>query len=219
MLAALAMLFGQGLLHGVGPDHCLAIGALASRGGLGEALRVSVRFGVGHTAVLGLLAFLAALAGLAIPEAWESRLEVLGGLSLMALGVSTLVSRDHQIAHLHADGSMHVHASPDGEAVPPRAAQPGWVSGLVGAVFGLSGVRALVLVLPLTVRQRGLSLALGVLLFGLGVVVSMTAVGWLTQRVAKAAERRARWERVLRALVGLASVLCGAYWVVDHLGP
>ena len=55
----------------------------------------------------------------------------------------------------------------------------------------------------------------GVLLFGVGVVVSMMAVGFLTQRVAVAARTV---ERALRLGVGLASVACGAWWIVDHLG-
>lgn len=215
MLTALAMLFGQGLLHGVGPDHCLAIGALASRGGLREALRVSVRFGVGHTVVLALLAFLAALAGVVIPAAWESRLEVVGGVSLLALGIWTLASKGDAVPHIHADGTAHAHTAPDAETTT-KAATPGWMSGLAGAVFGLSGVRALVLVLPLAVRQHGATLALGVLLFGVGVVLSMVAVGFVTQRAAKAASQRASIERGLRVLVGGASVLCGAWWVVDH---
>lgn len=221
MGSAMLVLLGQGLLHGVGPDHCLAIGALAARGGLREALRVAVRFGLGHTVVLALLATLAVVAGVAIPEAWESALEVVGGLSLLALGVWTLASgpASELVPHVHADGTTHAHAGVEADARPLAPPSTGrWLSGVMGAVFGLSGVRGLVLLLPFATRQHRVALVLGVLCFGLGVVLSMVGVGWLTQRAATAATQRAsRAAKGLRLLVGVASVLCGAYWVVSHL--
>ncbi len=225
MGSAMLVLLGQGLLHGVGPDHCLAIGSLAARGGLREALRVAVRFGLGHTVVLAVLATMAVVAGVAIPARWERALEVVGGLSLLALGVWTLVSQRGAslVPHVHADGSVHAHDGPEPEGVPavevlgPKA--PGrWMAGVAGAVFGLSGVRGLVLLLPFATRQHRGALIAGVLCFGLGVVVSMMAVGWLTQRAAQAASRRMASARAgLRVMVGVASVLCGAWWVVAHL--
>ncbi len=213
MLAVLGTLFGQGLLHGVGPDHCLAIGALASRGGLRRALAVSVRFGVGHTVVLGALALAALLAGVAIPARWEAGLEVVGGVSLLVVGCWTLLSGGPATApHHHGDGVMHSHdLGQHGDGPAPRPA----TSLAAGAVFGLSGVRGLVLSLPLVARRSAWASMAGVLLFGVGVVVSMMAVGFLTQRVAVAARTV---ERALRLGVGLASVACGAWWIVDHLG-
>jgi nickel/cobalt exporter len=213
----LGSLFGQGLLHGVGPDHCLAIGALASRGGLRRALAVSVRFGVGHMAVLGALATATVVAGVVIPARWESALEVLGGASLLVLGCWTLLSGVASDAtHHHGEGVMHAHD------VVERGPRAGVVAGakgpfplLAGALFGLSGVRSLVLALPLMAQHDPGVLVAGVLLFGCGVLLSMVLVGYLTQRVATAAHRA---ERVLRALVGLASMACGAWWMIDHLG-
>lgn len=197
----LGTLFGQGMLHGVGPDHCLAIGALASRGDLRRSLGVAARFGVGHTLMLGGCAAVAGVAGVAIPARWESTMEVLGGLSLLALGVWTLL---RSTTHGHAHGDDHAHGD------------EGWRASLAGAVFGLSGVRGMLMALPFVVQRDRAMTALGVLLFGLGVVASMLAVGWVTQRVAGASN----WvERGLRTAVGVASVLLGAWWVVDHLGP
>lgn len=199
----LGTLFGQGMLHGVGPDHCLAIGALASRGDLRRSLAVAARFGAGHTLMLGACAAVAGVAGVAIPAAWESRMEVLGGLSLLALGVWTLL-RSTAHGHGHAHGDDHTHAD------------EGWRESLAGAVFGLSGVRGMLMALPFVVQRDRVLTALGVALFGLGVVASMLAVGWVAQRVAGAST----WlERALRTAVGVASVLLGAWWVVDHLGP
>lgn len=218
MIGVLATMFGQGLLHGVGPDHCLAIGSLASRGGLRRALGVSLRFGLGHTAVLAICATAAAFAGVAIPEQWERALEIVGGVSLLALGVWTALDARAVATHDHGDGRPHVHLFDDGHAQqsPPRdeARVAGSLSTVAGAVFGLSGVRALVLLLPSAVQRSPLIIALSVLLFGAGVVVSMLAVGWLAQGVGA---RARKVERGLRALVGVASMATGAWWVVSRL--
>jgi len=219
VLIVLGSLFGQGLLHGVGPDHCLAIGALASRGGLRRAVAVSVRFGLGHMAVLGVLATAAVFAGVVIPARWESALEVVGGASLLALGCWTLLGGvPSDPTHHHGDGVVHAHDlaehAPSAAAAPPAAGR-GVFPLVAGALFGLSGVRSLVLALPLMAQRNPVVLVSGVALFGLGVLLSMVVVGYLTQRVATAAHRV---ERGLRVLVGLSSMACGAWWVVDHLG-
>ncbi len=215
----LGSLFGQGLLHGVGPDHCLAIGALASRGGLRRAVAVSVRFGLGHMAVLGVLATAAVIAGVVIPARWESALEVVGGASLLALGCWTLL-RGVPIdsTHHHGDGVTHAHDLAEHDSSTDAAAarvSKGPVPLLAGALFGLSGVRSLVLALPLMVQRNPAVLVAGVALFGLGVLLSMVLVGYLTQRIASAAHRI---ERGLRVVVGLSSMACGAWWVIDHIG-
>jgi nickel/cobalt exporter len=219
MFAALLTLFGQGILHGLGPDHCLAIGALsAAGGGMRQAAGVSLRFGVGHTVVLASGAVVAAVTGLAIPARWESGLEVVGGVSLLALGCWTVLSKRALLPHAHGAFSSHTHGAEGHTHDHEGAVIPSWAGGrfqaLAGAVFGLSGVRALLLLLPLMARERTASLVLGVALFGAGVVLSMFAVGWFAQRAAATARR---WERGLRVPVGVASMLCGAWWVVSHV--
>lgn len=212
MFAALLSLFGQGLLHGLGPDHCLAIGTLAAAGGgMRKAAGVSVRFGLGHTVVLGAGALVAALTGFMIPERWEARLEVLGGASLLALGCWTVLSKRGFLGHTHDGGDAHSHGEGADHA---HQSASGRYQAAAGALFGLSGVRGLLLLLPLMARERVWSLAAGVTLFGAGVVLSMFLVGWFAQRAADAAMR---WERGLRVPVGVASMLCGAWWVVSHV--
>ncbi len=219
MFAALISLFGQGLLHGLGPDHCLAIAALStSGGGMRKAVSVSLRFGVGHTAVLAAGALVAAVTGLVIPARWESTLEVVGGVSLLALGCWTVLSKRALLPHTHGGLAAHTHGEAGARHDHAGAVIPPWADGrfqaLAGAVFGLSGVRGLLMLLPLMARERAASLVLGVLLFGAGVVLAMFGVGWFAQRAASAARR---WERGLRVPVGVASMLCGAWWVVSHV--
>lgn len=217
MLLALGSLFGQGLIHGVGPDHCLAIGALATRGGMRRAFAVALRFGLAHTAVLAVCAAAASVAGVMIPARWESAMEVVGGVSLMALGAWTLFVPPSSEPHAHDGLGEHSHApGEDVDHTHPtrRERRAGALSAMVGAVFGLSGVRGMLMVIPLALRQHGVALLTGVLLFGAGVVLSMALVGFAAQR---AAGRARVAERTLQGVVGLASMACGAWWVVDHL--
>lgn len=217
MFGVLATMFGQGLLHGVGPDHCLAIGSLASRGGLRRALSVSLRFGVGHTLVLAICAVVAALAGVAVPERWERGLEMVGGLSLLALGVWTVLDLRAVSTHDHGDGRPHAHLFDDGHVRTPardEARVASSLSTVAGAVFGLSGVRALVMLLPVTAQRSPWVVLASVMLFGGGVVVSMLAVGWLAQGVGA---RARKLETALRLGVGVASMAVGAWWVVSRL--
>ena len=167
---------------------------------------------------LAVAAVVSLVLGVTISARWEAWLEVLGGVSLLALGCWTLLSRSGALAHVHGgvahthdDARPHSHAGLD-VAVTPT---PGpFAQTLAGALFGMSGVRGLLMLLPLMGRDRAVMLSAGVALFGLGVVLSMFAVGWFAQRVTDAATR---WERGLRVPVGVASMLCGAWWVVSHV--
>jgi hypothetical protein len=217
MYGSFVSLFAQGLLHGLGPDHLLAIGALAtSGGGFRRAAGVSLRFGLGHTAVLALSALVATATGLMVPAQWETALEVIGGASLLILGCWTVLSRRGLVPHTHPPHGTHTHGAcvdhtHEGVTLPSWASER--FQTFIGALFGLSGVRALLLALPWMAHHDFVATIVGIVLFGLGVVLAMFTVGWLTQRAASAT----RIECGLRIPVGVASMFCGAWWVVDHL--
>lgn len=214
----LITLFGLGLLHGLGPDHCLAIATLAGSGPgrTRRALGVSVRFGVGHTVALASAALASVLLGFVIPAAWEARFEVLGGLVLIGLGAWSLATGKlllhrhthhhgtaaHEHLHLHVNGRTHVHET-----------HKRWETAF-GALFGMSGVRGLVLVLPLTAGASVSLACLGVLLFGMGVIFSMVTFGVFT---ALAADLMGRAERAVQVFVAGMALVVGAYWVAAHV--
>jgi hypothetical protein len=211
-------MLGQGLLHGFGPDHCLAIGALASAdGGMRQALRVSLRFGAGHTAVLALGAMIATASGLVISARWESVLEMVGGLSLLLLGCLTVLSKGSWLPHTHGGLLPHTHAetthhSHRGETLPSWSDTRFQVA--LGGLFGLSGIRGLLMALPLLARHHVVETVVGVTLFGLGVVCSMFLVGFFARNASAIVAQR--YNTGLRIPVGIASMLCGAFWIVNH---
>lgn len=213
----LLSLFAWGLVHGVGPDHCLAIGALAARGGPREAVGLSLRFGAGHALVLAVCALGASALGVVIPARWEAALELVGGVALIALGAWTVgAARDVDTdAHAFQGRRPGEHRHGGHRHGPGPVADVGGLAAIAGAVFGLSGVRGLVLLLPVALQGRVALTALAVVLFGAGVMASMLAVGSLAQLVAS---RARRVEQALHLGVGVLSVVVGSYWVVDHLG-
>lgn len=233
VVISLLTLFGLGFIHGLGPDHCLAIGSLAGGGGnapLGRAARVSLRFGVSHSIVLAVCAGAAILLGFVIPESWEGALEVAGGIALLGMGVWTIFSardfrihrhehvhektphahprRSHRLERKHSHSHLHAHIGRDHSHEDHPA-----LSAVAGAFFALSGVRGLTLLLPVALAQKPSLAIAGVVLFGLGVVSSMLLFG---AAAALAVRFAGAWERSLRAVIGMASVACGAFWIVSH---
>ena len=87
----------------------------------------------------------------------------------------------------------------------------------LGAIFAVSSLRALMLLQPFGADARGLalpSLLLLVVLFGLGILLSMSIFGLLLARVlsVRAVERFGRSAAVL---VALGSIGLGVYWCVS----
>ena len=111
---------------------------------------------------------------------------------------------------MHLPGTVaHDHV----DAPRVRPTKGAWSLGL-GAVFGLSGIRGLLLVIPLVARRSVLVALVGVTLFGLGVAISILAVGLFARSATRLAGSAGG---VLRTLVGGASTLVGVYWILGHV--
>lgn len=216
-----------GLLHGLGPDHCLALAALL----VGErrrwgGLRISLRFGLWHALTLSGLALAAVASGYLVPSSWEQAAELLGGVVLFLLGAFSLRRANGQaLVHRHA----HAHGQQEGDHLHWHLHRgPGQVehshphtAAAVSGALALSGVRALVLALP-PMALAGRSWAGGgafVLAFGAGVTASMVALGVVFEAARRRGERSgpALWRGVERA-VGWSAMALGAFWVCSHAG-
>ena len=100
-----------GFLHGLGADHLMAIAAL-SVGAVGEApaiararaVRVAVRFAIGHALLLAGGAGALVALGWSLPIVVERGGEMLGGLLLIVFGVVGLwgVAAGRVYGHMHA---------------------------------------------------------------------------------------------------------------------
>lgn len=200
LLSALAL----GSLHGLGPDHLLAIAALSLRGGearRARALGIAARFAAGHALLLGVGAGLIVAIGWSIPPHVERGGEMLGGALLIVMGVVTL-------QHLRSHSPRTSHAA-------PRASHS-HVPAIVGAAFAVSSLRALAMLTPFGADLGTAPLPLLLVLiaaFAIGIFGSMVFFG---VALAGVLSMRAL-ERVghgAGALVGASSIVLGVAWVV-----
>ena len=202
----------------------LAVSTLARKGARrADVTRLGLRFGMGHAGVLLVLCTLALIWNFSVSPAWESRAEILGGALLILLGAWTFLEwlREagyiHSHQHTHAPGAAphtHYHFHLRGDH-PKKHTHP-HTSTLLGALFALSGLRALLITAVPIVQSRSLWLILLYLgVFGLGIVLSMTVWGLLIGSALKG-ESSGHW---VSLTLSLSSVALGIYWIGAAGGP
>ncbi len=233
MLTATALALG--FLHGLGADHLMAIAALAVHGERGprasaaqRPFGVALRFAMGHALLLLVGAGAVLVLGWQIPEIVERGGERVGGVVLVGMGLFTLwvVASERLYGHSHAHGhhvhheAAHVHWHfhfGRREAHPaPQAHSHG--AGVLGAVFAVSGLRALTLLAPTLHGQGAASLTMLfylVVVFALGILLSMSLFGIVLARVLGIPWVVRSLGRGAAALTALGSIGLGMYWIVS----
>jgi hypothetical protein len=229
-LTALAL----GFLHGLGADHLMAIATLSVNGNRGahaislrQPLEVAVRFALGHALLLFVGAGAVLVLGWQIPEIVEHSGERVGGALLIAMGLFTLwvVASERLYGHSHEHGHHVVHTSSEHvhwhfhfgrrDAHPsPQAHSHG--AGVLGAVFAVSGLRALTLLAPALHGQGTPSLVTLlylVLIFAVGILLSMSLFGIVLSRVLGIPWIVRTVGRGAAALTAVASIALGVYWI------
>ena len=219
-LALTSSALALGFMHGLGADHLMAIAAMAAdrRNGHSRSrvVQTAVGFAVGHMVVLGLGVVAAVAFGLALPAAFTSGAERLGGGLLVALGLIGLwgLTSGRAYSHLHPerDGRTRWHFHVGGHHHPHGHSR---IPTVLGAVFALSSLRALMLLEPFGASGAALALPMLLLLnilFGLGILLAMSVFGVLLSRVLSFGAVDAMG-RLAAAGVALASILLGVYWM------
>jgi hypothetical protein len=219
-----------GFLHGLGPDHLMAIAALSVDEGVSvespvgrraRALAVAVRFALGHALLLAIGAGLIVVIGWSIPAPVERGGEMLGGALLIVMGLVTLQHVRTHHAHL-ALGTSRLAPRASRLALrtsrlAPRASHShSHVPTMLGAAFAVSSLRALAMLTPFGADLGTAPLPLLVMLiavFACGILVSMSLFGVVLARLLSmhALERIGHGAG---ALVGVSSVVLGVAWVL-----
>lgn len=210
------LMFFQGILHGLGPDHVMAVANLSGLQRGRHVFGTGLRFGVGHSAVLVLGAGLAAVGFGAISPQMERAGERLAGILLAALGAWTLIGLVRTRVYLHTHS--HHHGSHDHEHKHVHFSRLHRVehhhphlSSLLGGLFALGGIRSLLLAaVPLSRAGGALEATALVLLFAAGIVAAMTVVGVASGKLLERAAPSAR--RAVVLVVGAISLALGAGW-------
>ena len=217
-----------GFLHGLGADHLMAIAALSLATPLGparyaRAFSLALRFAVGHALLLALGASLVLFFGWQIPARFEQGGEFIGGCLLIVLGliVGWLTVSGRLYVHAHAHGSRegahshwHLHV---GRQHSHRPTIHTVLPGVLGAVFALSGLRALILSLPLWNTPGGAphlgALLFLVTIFALGILMSMSLFGIVLAHTLADRRMTGHVARVSAAATALGSLALGIYWI------
>jgi hypothetical protein len=215
-----------GFLHGLGADHLMAIAALSvdGRGSIRRVriVRTAVQFAFGHMLLLGVGVVLALTCGWILPAALAVDAERVGGGLLVILGGAGFWSamtgtayghihteRDGRPRwHVHFGAGTHSHASHAHSQVPT----------VMGAVFAVSSLRALVMLAPMGSHLTSMALPtvlLLVLLFGLGILLSMSLFGVVLARVLSLRELE-NLGRAAGFVVAGASMALGLYWIIGN---
>ena len=196
MTAAALAGIGWGAFHAVtAPDHVVSLAPACSRRG---AWRVGLLWGTGHA--VGTLAWAAAVVlasrlgvGLLASPGWDAALRVVGGAALLATGVLGW----RRAARLRAASASSVGERPAATL-------------LVGAVHGVTGATAVLLVLPM-LAGGGPERFGWIGGFALGSTLAMSALTAVLGLGAVALSRRALGRAVAAASLG--SVALGVAWI------
>ena len=216
-----------GFLHGLGADHLMAIAALAVHADRGDRrssahgpLRVAIRFALGHALVLLLGAGAVLLLGWQIPELVERAGEMVGGILLIVMGAFSLwvIAANRLYGHSHvipAWGGWHVHFGPRDRHPAPQAHSQS--AGMLGALFAVSGLRALTLLAPELRGTAGSMLTLLCLVgvFAAGILLSMSLFGIVLTRLLGSARMVKVAGAGAAAVTALASIGLGLYWITS----
>ena len=180
---------------------------------------MAVRFALGHALLLLVGAGGVLLLGWQIPELVERAGEIVGGVLLILMGAFTLwvVAAERLYGHTHRAGwlNWHVHfGRRDRHPAPPAHSSR---AGLLGAVFAVSGLRALTLLGP-ELSPGGATASLVTLLylvgvFAVGILLSMSLFGIVLSRMLGSQIVAAAVGRGAALVTAVASIALGLYWV------
>jgi hypothetical protein len=218
-----------GFLHGLGADHLMAIAALSLATPLGpgryaRAFGLALRFAVGHALLLACGAGLALFFGWQIPVRFEQGGEFIGGCLLIILGAVvgwlTLTGRLYVHSHVHANGEHGAHSHWHlhfGRRHSHAPAIHTVLPGVLGAMFAVSGLRALILSLPLWNTPGSVdhfwSLLFLVTVFALGILTSMSLFGIVLAHTLSARRMTGHVARFSAAATALGSLALGIFWI------
>jgi ABC-type nickel/cobalt efflux system permease component RcnA len=213
---------GLGLAHSLDPDHVVAVSALlCNNKSLRKSITSATVWGIGHSAVLLIVGLFVLTLSVVIPQSVIKLFDSAAGILLIILGTLVLRPliaeriRPYQITspehtHAHSPFSNHNH-DPDHEHAHLHK------SALTGALQGLGGSAALMLVTLSTVNSVGVGLVF-ICLFGVGVILGMVGIACLVGSViAYTASNLEKVHKIIKALTGSVSIVFGIVIVVYAL--
>jgi ABC-type nickel/cobalt efflux system permease component RcnA len=217
LVSALGVGFLLGLRHALDADHVAAVSTFVSRHrGVVRSCLVGTFWGIGHAGALVLAALAMILLRVHIPPHVERMLEALVAILVIALAANMLIRavgsvRVHR--HEHAHGGrlhrhLHVHLGPPVSHSHVHILRDGKRPLVMGALHGLAGSAALLLLVLATLPSTVAAL-LYVAVFSVGSTVGMVIVSGLIGIPFAVAAGWDRTRLVVQIAVGVASLGVG----------
>ncbi len=215
--------FSLGLLHALDADHVMAVSALSSRKpGLLRTLKHSAHWALGHAGVLLVSGLLLFGLGWKIPQTFSHLAEASVGLVLIIIGLMCLWQFKKQplrltphkhgdVEHIHwcIDDELESHAAKSSERHTPV---------LVGMLHGLAGSAPALALIPVVVQGDIYSAFMYLLVFSLGVMLSMLLFAAGLGVMQKNLKRiNLKFYQFSRYLIASASILLGGFWLSQSL--
>ena len=215
----IALAFGLGMLHALDADHIMAVtGLIANQRSTRDTLRFCFRWAIGHGTVLVIAGILAFAIGWVLPASLSQYADAGVGVILIVIGSVVLINLYRRQIHFHfhshdglpAHAHWHSHHTHDPSRHHQNKHRHGHGALLVGMLHGLAGSAPLLALIPMATLKSPMLGFVYLLIFSVGVLLSMLLFGGLLSLFLKVIERYA--ERLLlwvRGLTGVGAIVLG----------
>lgn len=231
----LLAIFAAGLLHGIGPDHLAAITAfgVAVEHDFRRVVWFAVRFAGAHAVVIAVAGIAGYFGRMLLPVAWENAFELGAGGLLVMVGVAALVGlasgkiKVHEHLHVHQHHPhkhLHVHMVPEKantwdheqehQHQGTEHVHRGGIAATLGILFALGGTRSLIAVVPIAVAPTFAQTLMRISFFVVGIILSMVAYAFVTQRLFGKLAERANRVGYAPAFMKVSSYLLAGFCIV-----
>jgi ABC-type nickel/cobalt efflux system permease component RcnA len=230
--------FLLGLKHATDADHVVAVTAiLSSSNNVWKSIWIGISWGIGHSIPLIALGLIILFIKESFIEYYQNvapYFEIAVGAMLIILGLQVLrnISRGNLHLHMHINENqphVHIHATHTHRLNARQAAKHGKynhgvLSGLlplirpksfvVGLVHSLAGSAAVLILLIPTINSNLMGIGY-LVLFGIGTIISMSAVTLLLSFPLKTAFRFPLAHKLILSIAGLANLALGSLLIAE----
>lgn len=206
--------FFLGILHGLGLDHLIAISILIGKEqNKKNSLKVGFHFGVYHMLTLVIIGIFGLIFNLTIPRWFEKSAEIFGGILLIVIGLWTLSYylqiKTHSHKHIHnAVEHRHIHLHPFNSKHKHEHSK------IFGSLFALSGLRSLLLIVPVAFASSIYIGVINILLFGAGIIISMLVFSVIITVFYNFIKKIGNAYKITTIVTGSLSLVTGVFWIV-----
>ncbi|MEL6557430.1 MAG: urease accessory protein [Bacteroidota bacterium] len=193
-LPALLFAIIVGFNHAFEADHVLAVGNLANkRASFMSAMKDGLFWGLGHTSMIIVVGCIIILAKLTLNISSFEYLEVIVGITLIALGIYRALKINQKVV-----------SSTEADT------RGGKLAFIIGTIHGLAGSGAVVLIAMSEIKSSSMSIAY-ILLFGIGSILGMILVAALFK--IPMTNKLRIGEKLQKGFLWVSALLCIAYGV------